>query len=369
MSVDWGEVRAQFPALANWTYLNTATYGQLPRRATERVAKHFAHRDEVACWDFVTWFDDMDRVRDLVARLIHCERDDIAFVQNASTALGLLIAGLDWRPGDRVVTLADEFPNNIYAPSVLERRGIEFVEVPWQEFYESINERTRLVAISSANYVTGFVPPLEEISAYLRQRGVLLYVDGTQSVGALRFDVQRVQPDMLAVHGYKWLISPDGAAFTYVAPALRARLDPAVVGWRSHRDWRNVDNLHHGTPEFAESAEKYEGGILPFSVLYAMGGSLELILEIGPEVIEKRVLELAGQVREIARGLGGEPVSLNSPIVSVRFDGRDPSPLARELKEKRVLVAARHGLLRISTHFYNNDEDLERLREALTELL
>jgi len=297
MSVDWGEVRAQFPALANWTYLNTATYGQLPRRATERVAKHFAHRDEVACWDFVTWFDDMDRVRDLAGRLIHCERADIAFVQNASTALGLLIAGLDWKQGDRVVTLAGEFPNNIYAPSVLGRRGIEFVEVPWQEFYESINERTRLVAISSANYVTGFVPPLEEISAYLRQRGVLLYVDGTQSVGALRFDVQRVQPDMLAVHGYKWLISPDGAAFTYVAPALRARLDPAVVGWRSHRDWRNVDNLHHGTPEFAESAEKYEGGILPFSVLYAMGGSLELILEIGPEVIEKRVLELAGQVR------------------------------------------------------------------------
>lgn len=369
MSVNWTEVRAQFPALANWTYLNTATYGQLPKRATERVAEHFAHRDEVACWDFVTWFDDMDRVRDLAARLVHCERDDIAFVQNASTALAIPIAGLDWKPGDRVVTLAGEFPNNIYAPSVLARRGIEFVETAWEGFYDSIDERTRLVALSSANYVTGFVPPLEEISAFLRPRGVLLYVDGTQSIGALQFDVRRVQPDMLAVHGYKWLTSPDGAAFTYVAPGLRRTLDPVVVGWRSHRDWRNVDNLHHGTPEFAQSAEKYEGGMLPFAVLYAMGASLELILEIGPEAIEKRVLSLANQVRDIARGLGGEPVSENSAIVSVRFDGRDPSPLAQELKQKRVLVAARHGLLRISTHFYNNEEDLEHLRAALATAL
>jgi len=369
MSVDWNAVRAQFPALQNWTYLNTATYGQVPRRATERQAWHFAHRDELACWDFVTWFDDMDRVRDLIGRLIHCERNDIAFVQNASTALALIVGGLDWKQGDRVVTLEGEFPNNIYAPSVLARRGIDFVETSWENFYAAVDDRTRLVAISSANYITGFVPPLEEISAFLRRRGVLLYVDGTQTVGALQFDVRCVQPDMLAVHGYKWLNSPDGAAFMYVAPGLRQQLDPVVVGWRSHRGWRNVDNLHHGVPEFAESAEKYEGGMLPFALLYAMGASIEFILEIGPDAIERRVLGLAEQVREIARRLGGEPVSVDSAIVSVRFPGRDPSPLARALKEKHVLVAARHGLLRISPHFYNNESDLEQLSNALTHSL
>ncbi len=345
MTVDWNGVRAEFPALANWTYLNTATYGQLSRRSTARVAEHFARRDERACSDFLSWFDDLDSVRDLAARLVHCERADIAFIQNASTALGWLIAGLDWKPGDRVVTLESEFPNNIYAPSVLGRRGIEL------------------------NYVTGFVPPLDEIGAFLRRRGVLFYVDGTQSVGALRLDVGRVQPDMLAVHGYKWLNSPDGAGFMYVKPALRKRLPPVVVGWRSHRDWRNVDNLHHGTPEFAEGAEKYEGGMLPFALLYAMQASLEFVFEIGPEAIEHRVLELAGHVRDVARELGGEPVSVNSAIVPVRFEGRDPSKLARALKEKRVLVAARHGLLRVSTHFYNNESDIEHLRTALTELL
>ena len=369
MSVDWNAVRAEFPALANWTYLNTATYGQVSRRSLARLNKHFADRDEKACSDFLSWFDHMDSVRDLVASLVNCKVDDIAFIQNASTGLAWLIAGLDWSPGDRVVTLESEFPNNIYAPSVLGRRGVEFVETPWESFYDSIDDRTRLVAISSANYVTGFVPPLEEISAFLRERGVLLYVDGTQSVGALRFDVARIQPDMLAVHGYKWLNCPDGAGFMYVKPDLRKRMAPTVVGWRSHRDWRNVDNLHHGAPEFPESAEKYEGGMLPFAVLYAMQASIEYVLEIGPEAIERRVLDLADYAREAARELGGEPRSVHSAIVPICFEGRDASALARALKDKRVLVAARHGLLRVSTHFYNNESDIDRLKSALLELL
>ena len=369
MNTDWGHVRAQFPALANWTYLNTATYGQLPRRATDAVARHFAHRDELACWDFLQWFDDSDRLREQLARLIHCEPADIAFIPNASTALAVLISGLEWRPGDRIVALEEEFPNNIYAPSVLERRGIEFVETPWDDFYAAINERTRLVVMSSANYATGFTPPLEEIADFLRRRDILFYVDGTQTVGAIQFDVRRIEPDMLAVHGYKWLISPDGAGFMYVSPRLRGRLPPMVVGWRSHRDWRNVDNLHHGAPEFSETAEKYEGALLPSALLYAMQGSVELILDIGPDVIERRVLELAGHVRDIARKLGGEPVAKGCGIVAIRFDGVDPSPLARALKEKRVLVAARHGCLRVSPHFYNNEDDLEHFRAALSSVL
>ena len=131
-----------------------------------------------------------------------------------------------------------------------------------------------------------------------------MYIDGTQSLGALRFDAARIQPDMLAVHGYKWLLSPNGAGFFYIAPQLRERLQPNVVGWRSHRDWRNVDNLHHGAPELLPSAEKYEGGSVSFALLYAMEASLDLILETGPDVIEQRVLDLASKTRDILRQLG-----------------------------------------------------------------
>ncbi|HYL74033.1 MAG TPA: aminotransferase class V-fold PLP-dependent enzyme [Bryobacteraceae bacterium] len=369
MSVDWAAARAEFPALANWTYLNTATFGQLPRRATEAVAQHFAHRDELACWDFLDWFHDVDRLRAKIGRLIRCQPEDVAFAPNTAAALAILLNGLDWRAGDRILTLEHEFPNNLYAPGLVANSGVEMIECPWERLYESVDSRTRLVAISSVNYNNGFAPPLEELSAFLHQRGVLLFIDGTQSMGALRFDASRIRPDMLAVHGYKWLISPNGAGFFYVHPELRARLRPNVLGWRSHRDWRNVDNLHHGVPELTESAEKYEGGWVSVPLLYAMEASIDLVLEIGTEVIEQRVLELASKTRDILRGFGASVDTCASPIVAARFENRDVSALARALKEKRVLVAARRGHLRVSPHFYNNEADLDKLSTALRDLL
>jgi selenocysteine lyase/cysteine desulfurase len=369
MSTDWEAVRSEFPALARWTYLNTATYGQVPRRAVAADAAHWANRDELACTDFLSWYDEADRIRDSAARLIHAEPDDIAFLTNSATALGLLAGGIDWKPGDNVVTLADEFPNCLYIPALVERYGVEFCEAPWECFYRAIDARTRLVALSEVNYANGFRPPLHEIASFLRSLGVLLYVDGTQSLGALRFDVQRVQPDMLAVHAYKWMISPTGTGFMYVAPSLRAKLLPSVAGWRTHRDWRNVDNLHHGMPTLKDSAEKYEGGGLQFGLLHAMGASVNWLLELGTDNIERRVLELARLTRERMIALGGKTDDTGSQIVAVKFEGVDVSQLARELKARRVLVSARHGYLRISPHFYNNEEDLERLESEVQKLL
>jgi cysteine desulfurase/selenocysteine lyase len=369
MSIDWEGIRREFPALQNWTHLNTASFGQMPRRAAEAVQKHFAHRDELACWDFLDWYEDANRLRAKIGQLIHCGPQDIAFVSNASTALGLLLAGLDWHPGDRILTLEHEFPNNLYAPGFLQRFGVELVACPWERLYESVDARTRLVALSSVNYNTGFAPPLAELAAFLRARGVLFYIDGTQSVGALRLDCSQVQPDMLAVHAYKWLLSPNGAGFAYVRPDLRERLEPNVIGWRSHRDWRNVDNLHHGVPELSSSAEKYEGGSISFALLYAMEASVDLILEIGPEAIELRILELAGKAREILREFGACVSGSGSQIVAARFENRDVSRLAQNLYQHRVLVAARRGQLRVSPHFYNNEQDLEVLRQGLLKLL
>jgi cysteine desulfurase/selenocysteine lyase len=369
MDVDWGAVRREFPALENWTYLNTATFGQLPRRTTQAVARHFEHRDELACWDFLSWYDDADRLRAKLAGLIHCNAGDIAFIPNATTALGILLAGIDWRPGDQILTLEHEFPNNLYAPSMLGRFGVEMVECAWERLCAAVNDRTRLVAISSANYNTGFAPPLGELAALLRPRGALLYIDGTQSVGALRFDTARVQPDMLAVHAYKWMLAPNGAGFCYIRPEVREWLAPNAVGWRSHHDWRNVDNLHHGAPELTTTAEKYEGGAVSSALLCALEASVDLMLEIGPEQIEARVLDLAQKTRALLRHHGAAVEEFGSPIVAARFEGRDVSALARALKEQRVLVAARRGYLRVSPHFYNNEQDLETLERALERLL
>lgn len=383
--MDWEAIRAEFPALSHWTYLNTATFGQLPRCASEAVTKHWARRDDAACGDFLEWFNDADRLRGALARLIHASADDIAFVPSAAHALSTIVNGLGLsdlgvageatEPANsaNIVTLQDDFPNQLYLPRLR--------EVRWKDFYEAIDGQTKLVAISEVNYATGFRPPLAEISQFLAAlpaaRRPVLFVDGTQSAGALQFDVRATAVDVYAVHAYKWLISPNGVGFFYIAPHLRARIRPGVIGWRSHYDWRNVDQLHHGVPVFKESAEKYEGGGLPSALLYAMEASVNLILSIGPEAIEQRVLGLADDLRSRLTKLGAvldqhdspNGPMLRSQIVAARFPNHDATQLAAELRRKRVLVAARHGRMRVSPHFYNNERDIDRFESELKTLL
>lgn len=369
MPADWRAVRAEFPALQRWTHLNSATFGQLPRCAVDAAARHFAHRDELACSDFLGWFDDVDRVRGTVAELIGCAAEDVGFVTNASAGLAIFLNGIEWRKGDRAVTLAGEFPNNLYGTAALERFGVEAVETTWERIAEFMDERTRAVILSTVNYTTGFRPPVEKIAGTLRERGIPLYLDGTQSVGALRVDLAAMQPAMLCVDGYKWLLSPNGAGFIYVPKEVRQWLRPNAVGWRSDRRWRNVGELHRGAPVPPEGAERYEAGMLPFALLFAMEASIKTMLEIGVEQIERRVLALAEAARAILRAAGGEVEDQGTQIVAARFPGREVGAIAARLRERRVLVAARHGYLRVSPHFYNDEEDLERMKAALRDVL
>ncbi|MBX9600085.1 MAG: aminotransferase class V-fold PLP-dependent enzyme [Bryobacteraceae bacterium] len=366
MQPNWPAVRAEFPALSNWTCLNAATYGQMPRAAADAINRHVAQRDENGCVDFLSWFDDMDAIRASCARLIHCEPDDIAFTVNSATGLATLILGLQWQPGDEVLTLDDEFPNQLYTSVVLEGFGVRLRTVPWRDFHPAVTGRTRLAILSTVNYSTGWRLPAEEVSEYLRRRNVLLYLDGSQSIGALRFDVKRVRPSALCVDAYKWMLSPNGAGWLYVDPELRPRLPATVVGWRSDRTWRSVDTLNHGNPLFAEAAEKYEGGMLCFPSLYGMGAVIDRMLEIGPAAIETRVLDLAGKARSMLGELGAQVSQDQSPIVTAVLPALDSSELVRKLQTQRILVSSRKGKLRVSPHFYNDESDLAILREALT---
>jgi len=366
MTPHWPSIRGRYPAIAHWTYLNSATYGLLSESTTAAVNRHFHHRDELACADFLDWFDDIDRTRAKAAQLIHATATDIAFSLNASSPLSLLLGGEHWKPGDRIVTLTNEFPNQLYYASLLKAKGVDFVEVEWPDFFDAITPQTRAVLMSQVSYTTGFRPPLDQIGPFLKERNILFYIDATQALGALTLNVQQIQPSMVAVHGYKWLLCPNGAAFFYVSPELRNTLQPNVVGWRSHEDWKNVNRLHHGSPVFADSAEKYEGGMPAFPCLYAMDAALTEFLEIGPEKIERRVLELTALLHEQLQTLGHITVlHKHSPITAAHFPNIDPADIVHRLKEERILAAARHGCLRLSMHLYNDESDIDKLITVL----
>ena len=341
------------------------------------MTDHFTARDELASLDFPEWFDRLDRIRGKIGQLIGAEAADIAFCPSAAAGLSWLLRGIDWRGGDEVVALDHEFPNNLYAPLLLDARGVRFRPLPAPRarfdpelVLDAIGPRTRLVLLSSVNYSNGLRAPLEVLSPELRDRGVLLCVDATQSVGALRLDLRAVPADYLVVHGYKWMMAPPGAGFAYIPAETRAWLSPSIVSWRSHSSWRDYESLHHGRPDLPTEAAKFEGGVQAFALLFALEACVDLILECGPGAIEQRVLDLAGECRAILRahgGLvpGGPDESCDSQIVTASFPGRDPLRLQDALSSRRVAVSVRKGSLRVSPHFFNNRDDLQRLSEAL----
>ena len=378
MIADASRLREAFPVLEEWVYLNSAGFGPAPRFALEAADRFFARRNRGASLDFLDWYAEADQVRASAARLIGASGDDIAFVPNAGAGLGWLMGGIDWRAGDHVVSLAGEFPNNLYFPEVLAKAGVHFTRVEMSDgafslerFVDALTKRTRLVLLSSVNYATGLRVPLEAIGAELRRREILFYVDGTQSVGALRTDVAVARIDFLVVDAYKWMLSPPGIGFAYVSPRVRAWLAPAMYSWRSHKSWRDVDQLHDGAPELPDGAIRYEGGMQNFGGIFALGAVLDWIHELGPRHIEDRVLDLAAKARAVLREHGGLLAAdqgrqgYDSPIVTARFIGVDASRLAANLEQERIAVSARKENLRVSPHVFNDQEDIEKLSAAL----
>jgi len=379
MQQDWRALRAEFPVLEQWTYLNSATFGPVPRAAVEAMERHLAHRDAQACLDFIEWYDEADRVRAKAARLIGAQAEDIAFIPNAGTALSWVLEGLDWKPGDRIVGLEDDFPNNIYAPLRLAERGVEFQGVSVTPDFEpedllgAIDERTRLALVSALNYSSGLKPPLEALGRKTAAAGALFVIDGTQGVGAIPFGVEQTRADVVIVHAYKWMLCPPGVGFMYIRPEARERLRPTVVSWRSHRGWRQVSRLHHGAPELPAEAARYEGGMLNFTGILALESALDLMAGVGHEALFDRVAWLAESTRAVLREAGGRPLGdqnswFRSPIVTARFPELDLAAVGEELRRRRIAVAARHGSLRVSPHVFNDEGDLEALSAALARL-
>lgn len=346
----------------------------MPLRAQAAITRHLERRNRLGARDFLFWFEAADGIRREVGLLFQAHADDVAYIPNTAYALSLLVNAIDWQTGDEVVTFEEEFPNQIYAAALLEERGVRLVQGKLRDWQTALSSRTRLVAVSHTNYVTGEEAPVAEMSGTLRARGIRFYVDGTQTAGVRRVDFRAVDADIYAVNAYKWLNSPPGSAFMLVPAHTRAWLNPNIVGWRSHHDWRNVNHLHHGKPTFAAAAERYEGGMLPFINLFAMQESIRLLFEVGLGEIEARVLRLAALVREELREAGGVVLGDESPranghIIAATLPGHDPGIVARQLETEEILVSARHGFLRVSPHFYNNEADIERFGKALRKVL
>jgi cysteine desulfurase/selenocysteine lyase len=368
----------EFPVTRECVYLNHAGIGPLSSRAATRM---IMMAETVSRSGDRLWSDRMeeaDRVRGLAARLLGArESHEVAFVENTSTALSLVAEGLDWQPGDNVVGAALEFPTNVYPWMGLASRGVEYRQVEERdgridpdEILARIDSRTRLLALSWVQYASGFRSDLARLGRACRERGVLFVVDVIQGLGAMPLDVEADFVDVAAASAHKWLLGPEGIALLYVSDRVVERLRPARSGWRSMRDsfqWTDFDLTWN------EGARRFESGTLNAYGIVALGGSLEILLRIGAEEIEPRVLALAELAARGLKDLGFSVVSSRrrgetSGIVTAIPPGRTAQDLIKPLDQRGIVVAARAGRLRIAPHFYNTADEIERCLGELAEL-
>ena len=369
----------EFPVTRECVYLNHAGVGPLSRRAATRMAMmaETVSRSGDRLWP--DRMEEADRVRGLAARLLGArESHEVAFVENTSTALSLVAEGLDWQPGDNVVGAALEFPSNVYPWMGLASRGVEYRQVEERdgridpgEILARLDSRTRMLALSWVQYASGFRSDLARLGRACRERGILFVVDVIQGLGALPLDVEADFVDVAAASAHKWLLGPEGIALLYVSDRVVERLRPARAGWRSMRDpfqWTAYDLTWN------QGARRFESGTLNAYGIVALGGSLEVLLKVGAEEIEPRVLALADLAARGLEGLGFSVVSSRrrgetSGIVTAVPPGRNAQELIKPLDQRGVVVAARAGRLRIAPHFYNTADEIERCLGELAELI
>ena len=368
------EMRALFPIAPRYAYLDHAAIAPLstPVRSTMEV---FLGRLTEEPFDLLYWERLRTQVRGRLAELLSVGPESIAFTKNTTSGLGLVAAGLDWEAGDNIVGVDREFPANIYPWMGLKRKGVELRlyrpaqgRIDVKALTGLCDSRTRVLAISAVQFWSGFRTDLATLGAALKGRDVLLVVDAIQAAGALELRLAGSGVDFLCAGAQKWLLRPIGVGFAYVGPRMLERLAPVTIGTESVvRDDEYFDydlTLKPDARRFEEAAPNYPG-------ILGMGAAVNLLLRAGPPAVEATVLRLADRLRDELPRRGYELVlkpvlpAERSAIVSFRHPRMVPAEVQTRLREAGVIVSLRSDFLRASPHFYNSDEDLDRLLEAL----
>jgi selenocysteine lyase/cysteine desulfurase len=356
-------------------YLNHAAVAPWPVRTANAVTRFAEENRRLGASQYPRWLEVEQQLRQQLAELINApSQDDIALLKSTSEGLSTIAYGLDWRNGDNIVSIAQEFPSNRIVWESLRSRGVELRLLdlqgssnPEQDLIGLCDHRTRLVAVSSVQYASGLRLHLLPLGKHCREHQMLFCVDAIQSLGALDFDVQRNLADFVVADGHKWLLGPEGTALFYCRAELRERLQLQQYGWHmveqagdfERRDW---------TP--ARSARRFECGSPNMLGIHALQASLSLILEQDLESIERRILANTRSVIDEVEQRDFELISpraeqRRSGILTFRVPGEDPQRLQRELMGQGVICACRGGGIRFSPHFHNTPT---QIREAFVRL-
>ena len=370
--------RHKFPVVVKKIFLAHAADCPLPRRVAQAVAdyaQHAATDDQEA----LIYPRVLEHGRKLAAQLLNCQAEEVAFVGPTSLALSFFASGLKFHKRDNILIYHDDYPANVYPWMALAEQGIEvrllnirgLGVIRPRDVIGQVDENTRLVALASCHFISGFRLDHAAIGKALREREILFCLDGIQTLGAFPTTMECV--DLLAADAHKWLLGPCGAGIMYVRRAIQELLNPPVYGWHNVRCPNFV--AQEGIV-YRRGAKKFEAGTHNLLGGVGLNAALTLLLEVGieniaRELLRKRAWLVPGLQAKGYTVLNAEAALENaSGIVTFFKPGADLAPLYQKLLAADIVSSLRvdragQRYLRFSPHFYNTDAELQRVMELV----
>jgi len=381
--MDIQRIREQFPITKDKVFLNHAATSPLPLCSSEAM-KDFVKakvdaQSSMREGDLGPWQERIRNCRRLFSRLVGAKEQEVAYVPNTTFGLNLVAQMLPYKPGSNVVTNDLEYMSNAIAWLKLEERGVEvrFIKsvdgrIGLNQMEEAVDGRTVALAIGQVGWYNGFRHDLKAISEIVHGKGAYLVVDAIQSAGAMRIDVKREGIDFLACGSYKWLLGPPGAGFLFIREDLIDALNPPLIGYESIDPELAERNLFE---RFDLYRLRYSKGIGKYEVVHVNDlayvgaeASMNLLLEYGMEGVEQRVREIGNYLVDRLVDTGYKlqtPLDEKERHAIVNFRVKNWEKTWKGLTEKGIIVSPRMGGIRVSPHFYNTQDEIDRLMEAL----
>lgn len=370
--------RHEFPVARDKIFLAHAGDCPLPRRVAEAVAK-YARDGSTGDQERVVYPGILTEGRKVAGQLLGCKPEEVAFVGPTSLALSFIGSGLKFRRGDNILIYFEDYPSNVYPWMALAEQGLEvrllntrgLGLIRPKDVLGQIDENTRLVALASCHFISGYRLELEPIAKALRERGILFCVDAIQTVGAFPTDFSNA--DFAAADAHKWLLGPCGAGLLYVRADSQERLHPPIYGWHNVKC---PDFVAQEQIVLRSDAARYEAGTQNLLGLVGLVTAMELLLELGVDNIARELLRKRAWLVPALQAKGytvlhPEAAPANcSGITSFYRPGEDPSALHQKLLDANIVTSLRmdrqrQKYIRLSPHFYNTDAELQRVLDLL----
>ena len=359
--VDLERFRAEFPVLTRRVYLNTGTDGPLPKRAVE-AARAQLERESSEGRSGARHFDLLNQMaeelRARLAGLLNADVDEVALTRSTTDGINLVLAGVDLKPGDEVLTSDEEHPGLLAPLGALRRRGTAVSEVPLAEMVQAVGDRTKLIAVSHVSWMRGLAAPIAE----LRATGIPLLIDGAQALGAIPVDMRALGCDFYAAAGQKWLCGPDATGVLYVR---RDRTEQLGMPWPSYITLSDPARPLELPP--APGARRFDCGEAAGPLVAAALGALDVLEAAGWDWIFETASTQAQRLRDLLAGrvelLPHGPTTLVTWRPPAVTDDEGAFELVQRLENEDVIVRAFPGKpwLRASVGAWNSDADLKRL--------